>query len=235
MENANEISQTKHKLPFPHPGGWALSPASCEFLIRLISYYKFENILEFGSGYSSSIIAHELEKNDNGFLYSIDNSSYWQVKAKKIAEEHKLAHRIQFYSSKLTLKVYRAYAYIWYDMKKIKNISTLFDLIVIDAPRHEIGREGAIYAVFDMIKDGAILFLDDCKADHMRQTIKRWKERYPKSISVDSYHDIGNGIGIIKKECTIKEEPLMISKHLITGWIRGIRNWFRVRTLKLND
>ena len=223
-------------LPFPHPGGWALNQESCKFLGHLVSTLRVENTLEFGSGYSSTIIAHELQKINSGFLHSIDNSTNWSMKANNFALENQLSRKISFHVFKLSLKFYPKIAYIFYDIDdRFYDLCHIYDLVVIDGPSQDVGREGALYEIFSKVKVGGYLFVDDSRADHMRTVIKRWSLSFPTSISVRHFYEIGNGITIIRKIREAHDEPYISPRQSFVSWIKALRNYVRLQTLKLND
>jgi len=222
----------EYKIPFPHPGGWSLDLEACKFLCALIHHCKLSCILEFGSGFSSSIMAYELEKHHVGTIDSIDNSNYWSAQAANLSLKYNLGHRIQFHVLKLTLKKKKYYGHIFYDInnnffsKELK-----YDLVVVDAPHHDLGRDGAIYQTIDKLPVGSYFFVHDTNSDHMKATIQRWQEHYPTSISVMKFNDIGNGVSLIRKEQYSDHEPVFSIRHFTIGWIRTIRNYKRLKYL----
>ena len=235
MEKLN-LSFRNYVLPFPHPGGWALNLESCKFLGNFVSSLRVDNILEFGSGYSSTIIAHELTKAKTGFLYSIDNSTNWSMKAKHFAAQKHLSHKVDFHVFKLSLKFYPKIAYIFYDIDdRFYKVCSLYDLVVIDGPSHNIGRDGALYEIFSKVKVGGFFFVDDSRSDHMNSVIKKWSLSFPTSVSIRNFYEIGNGITIIKKIRDVHDEPHIAFRQSLTSWIKALRNYMRLRTLKLND
>lgn len=237
MEGIETIASffQNYRLPFPHSGGsWALAPEASKFLGSLVKYYDFENILEFGSGYSSSIIAYELEKANRGVLDSIDNSRYWSNCAADLASRNNLIHRIRFFISNLGLRICKNHASIFYDMEELANrLAPKYDLVVIDAPHHDLGRDGALYLNIKKIKVEGYFFVDDCKADHMQKTIKRWKTSFPQSISIKMFSEIGNGVAIIKRERVVGNEPNTSSKQYVMEWVRSFRNLFRLKIQRI--
>ena len=224
-----------YRLPFPHSGGsWALAPESSQFLGSLIRYSGCENILEFGSGYSSLIIAYELEKANRGLIDSINSSRYWSNRAADLASRNNLIHRTRFFISNLGLRVCKNHPSIFYDMEELANrLAPKYDFVVIDAPHHDLGRDGALYLSIEKIKVGGYFFVDDCKAGHMQKTIKRWKTSFPQSISIKMFSKIGNGVAIIKKEKVVDNEPNASSKQYIMEWVRSFRNLFRLKIQRI--
>jgi hypothetical protein len=230
------ISLQDYSLPFPHPGNWALNPDSCKFLGSLIDTLGVQSILELGSGYSSTIIAYELQKTNKGFLHSIDNSTNWSMKAKDFASKNQLSHKIAFHVFKLSLKVCPRIIYIFYDIAdKLYTLCPIYDFVVIDGPHHDVGREGALYEIFSKVKVGGYFFVDDSRSDHMRATIEKWTLSFPTSITVRHFYEIGNGITIIKKICEANDEPYISPVQSFVSWIRALPNYMRLQMLKLND
>ncbi len=225
-----------YQLPFPHPGSWALNEDSCKFLGTIVRTLKLKHVLEFGSGYSSSIVAFELEQKNNGFIESIDNSKYWSTQAACLASEFLLTHRIRFHVFPLCFRKHKSYASIFYKIDKhFYESKPLYDLVIVDAPHHDLARDGALYEMIDKVNVGALFFVDDSNAGHMQGTIKRWKQSFPRSISIREFNAIGNGITIIKKEQQANDEPVFNTLRCIEIWARAIRNYMRLKKMHVNE
>jgi hypothetical protein len=238
MRDIEDIASSfgDYVLEFPHPGGWALNQESCKFLGKLIRSLRVVDILELGSGYSSAIIANELKKAHKGILHSIDNSNNWSMKARSFTSETQLSHLINFHVFKLNLRVNSKITYIFYHMdQEFLSLGSIYDFIVIDGPHHDVGRDGALYEFFPKLKVGGYFFVDDSRADYMRGTIETWALSFPASISIKHFHDIGNGITIIKKKGQSNNEPLISTIQSLRLWIKALRNYIRLHKLKLND
>ncbi len=69
---------------FHNPGGRTLREDSCKFLGALIKKCQLKTVLEFGSGFSSIIIANEIKHSANHLLVSIENCQYYS----RIAQQH---------------------------------------------------------------------------------------------------------------------------------------------------
>ncbi len=216
------------------PYGWALSNDSYRFLGSLIKEIQPINVLEFGPGFSSLVIAQELENQSNGNLISIDNSVYWSRKIKNYMP-CRLEGRITLSTFRLTMRIYYNKSLIFYDIPKTfyKNYPK-FDFVLIDGPHHDVGREAAMYESFKRVRKGGIFFVDDCNSDHMQETIRKWKKVYGNLISISNFRDIGNGICIMFKNNELSHKISFTSKELIFDWARCLRNYFRISKLRLN-
>lgn len=224
-------------LPFPYPGNWALSTNSCQFLATLVRHIKPERVIEFGSGYSSLIVGEELRKKGSGVLHSIDNSRTWNRRAKDEAAKHpRLAQHIQFYRFPLGMRIYGSQPVIGFKIPASFYFSPQpYDMVVIDAPHVDVNRDSVLYEIFPHVKLGGFLFCDDCNASYMQWTLKRWEERYPDSFDIRLYPDIGNGIGIIIKKTEGDGGPLFRPAQFVPSVVRGLRNYYRIGKLHLND
>jgi len=223
------------ELPFQHPGEWALAMDSCRFLAAFIQKLRPDNVLEFGSGLSTIVVANELEKLKQGTIETIDNSKHWSRLAFNEASKFNLTHRINFSVFELGMRIYQKQSYISYKIPEAFYFpSKKYDLVIIDAPHQDVGRDGVLFESFIHTKIGGYLFCDDCN-NFMKHTLPRWQARFPQSIKTKLYEDVGNGIGIIHKVSERAAEPLFQWNQFVTGWMRSLRNYMRIGRLGLND
>ena len=216
-----------YALPFPHPGGWALDPEASKFLGSLVRDMRPHNCLEFGSGYSSCIISYELERAGHGELDSIDHSILWSKKAAEMASTFGVSSRIRFHSLPLIMK-YKHYPSIFYDIKKNNDLKPVYDLVLVDGPPHTIGRDGALFEIYDCLRVGGYIIADDARSGHMGSTLSRWRKIFPGSISIRVFPEIGKGIALIRKKALCSNEPLFILHQYIVFWMKAVRNYFRL-------
>jgi hypothetical protein len=217
------------------PYGWALSNNSCKFLGRLIKEMQPLNVLEFGSGFSSLVIAQELENQNRGNLISVDNSVHWSNKIKNYMPSRS-EERITLCVFRLKIRIYYKKTLIFYDIPEnfYKNCPKL-DFILIDGPHHDVGREAAMYESFKRVRKGGIFFVDDSNSDQMQKIISKWKKAFGSLISISNFRDVGNGISIILKNGELTHKISFTSKELIVDWARCLRNFSRISKLHLNQ
>ncbi len=238
MMDLEQILEKSGQYQIPNdfrPYGWALSNDSCRFLGSLIKEIQPLNVLEFGSGFSSLVIAQELENQSSGTLISLDNSVYWSRKMKNYMPR-RLEERITLCAFRLTIRIYYNKLLIFYDIPKtFYKKHPLFDFVLIDGPHHDVGREAAIYESFEKVRKGGIFFVDDSNSDHMQKTIRKWKKVFGKLISISNFRDVGNGISIICKNDELSCKISFTSKELIIDGVKCLRNYFRIHKLHLNQ
>jgi predicted O-methyltransferase YrrM len=134
---------------FSHPGGWALHPESCKFLGALIKKLQLKTILEIGSGYSSVIISREIENLPEHLLVSIDDSGYYSQVARQYLPRYNLKVNAEFYVFPIRPRIYHKQLLLFYSIPRdFWSRFGEFDLVLIDGPHHDFGREAGFYEVF---------------------------------------------------------------------------------------
>ncbi len=217
---------------FSHPGGWALHVDSCKFLVALIRKYHLKTILEFGSGYSSLMIANEIKHSTDHLLVSIDNSRYYSQIAQQSLVKNNIKANIEFYTFPIRPRVYHKKILLFYAIPQgfWSNFGN-FDLVLIDAPHHDFGREAGFYEVFCRLKVGGIVVIDDANRESMEMVYaKKWQQIFGNAIKMTHLKDIGLGVNIITK---LQNTPMgsNFSNHekLISS-LKSVRNFYRFLT-----
>jgi len=218
-----------------NPTGWELSGGSCKFLAYLIKETGAKKVLEFGSGYSSIVIAQELKKENNGKLISIDNSMLWSQKVES-QENRNLGKIAELCVFHLKARIYHKKLLIFYDIpKNFYEKYSKFDLVLVDGPHHDVGREAAMYDCFEQVKKGGIFIIDDSSSDHMQKTIRKWQKGFGDLIAISDFREFGHGICIITKKEELANKILFPSKELLVDGLKTFRNILRVNKLHLNQ
>jgi len=232
----SKLKSSNYTIPFPYPGGWAMSEEACRLLGMFLRWTRPQRVLEFGSGFSSVVIAGELARHQAGRLDSIDNSPNWSQTAWEMAQSQDLLEHIDFHCFSLGLKIYHGMPCVFYKIPSTFHESRgPYDLVIVDGPQADVGRDGALPESFSRLRVGGYMILDDCKSCHMKRTLKKWKILFRHSIVYDEAPDIGNGIGIVRKVQDLQPESLSLPVHLwISQWLRTARNLLRVDRLNLN-
>ncbi len=107
----------------------APQPVDLWNLYREVAVYKPQRVLEFGVGYSTSILAEALHRNGAGHLYSVDADARW-LEASKLALPERLWPHVTFIRSPVVAMDYqgeRCHRYT--DVPELP-----YDLIYLDAP-----------------------------------------------------------------------------------------------------
>ena len=217
---------------FHHPAGWALHVDSCKFLATLIRKYHLKNVLEFGSGFSSLMIANEIKHSTDHRLVSIDNSQYYSQIAQQYLAKNNIKANIEFYTLPIRPRIYHKKILLFYAIPQgFWSNFDRFDLVLIDGPHHDFGREAGFYEAFYRLKIGGIAVIDDSNRRSMEMVYaKKWQQIFGNAIRMTLLKDIGLGLNVITK---LQDTPMgsNFSKHeILLSSLRSARNFYRVLT-----
>ena len=189
-----------------HPGSWALDPSSCRFLAAFIRATGARRVLEFGSGFSTLMMAREIGALEDNFLLSIDSSPYYSGLAKEALENSEAQAKVEFRVAPLRPKFYG------------------LRLVLIDAPHHDYGREAVFYDAFPAVAPGGYLILDDANREGMEKAyVDSWDMAYGDAIQPNLLEGIGNGLNVIEKFDDEYRAPLPLADSLLTS-LKTLRN-----------
>lgn len=183
----------KYDLEFlnkPAFGGWRMEEDACRFIGRLCEELKPKRILEFGSGLSTLILAHEVSKGNIEKIYSVDHLKDFSGHPREIIKEKKAA--VEFRHFPIRLKSYEGKLFQFYSVPEdfLESIAPL-DLVIIDGPPYYYNsREAALYAVYHYMSPKGMVLLDDANR-HNRETLylERWKTHFGGNIDVRIFRD----------------------------------------------
>lgn len=213
-----------------------MSEEACRLVGTFVRWARPRRVLEFGSGFSSVVIASELAHHQAARLDSIDNSPDWSHTAREMARKQGLLERIEFHCFPLGARIYCGFPCVGYKIP-----STFYegrgpyDLVIVDGPHVDVGRDGALLEGLSRLEVGGYMILDDCRTSFMERTLAKWHLLLRQSTVYAEATDIGNGIAIIRKVRNLPVAFLSLPFRVwILEWLRAARNLFRVHSLGLN-
>lgn len=184
-----------------YPGSGAMDPSSCRFLAAFTRALGAKRILEFGSGFSTLMMAREIEAAEGNYLLSIDDSPAYSAKAKAAYETSGCQSRVEFRVAPLRPRFYGPKLLLSYDLPEglIEALGP-FDLVLIDGPYHDYGRESVLYDAFAAVAPGGYIILDDANRDDKEKNyLRAWKSALGDVIDPVLLEGIGNGLSVIEK------------------------------------
>jgi predicted O-methyltransferase YrrM len=207
-----------------HPGSWALDPASCRFLAAFTRALGARRVLEFGSGFSTLMMAREIEQHEGNYLLSIDDSPHYSALAKEAYEGSGCQAKVEFRVAPLRPRFYGPRLLLSYSLPKgLLEALGPFDLVLIDAPHHDYGRESVFYDVFSAVAQGGYIVLDDANREDMeRKYVRAWQAAYGDAMDPVLLEGIGNGLGVMEKLSDIK--PRYPGKGALAVSLKTLRN-----------
>jgi predicted O-methyltransferase YrrM len=188
-----------------HPGPWALDPASCRFVAGFARALKAGRALEFGSGFSSLMIAREIAAQEENFLLSIDSSPRYSTMAREAIETSGCPAKVEFRVSPLRPSFYGPRLLLAHALPKgLLNAMGPFDLALIDAPHEGWDPESALYDIFPAMDIGGYVIVDDANLPGREAHWNAWRAALGEAADFIHLEGIGNGLLVIEK---LEDDP----------------------------
>ena len=229
------------KLEYPGEGGHrscgvpaAMDQCSCRFLAAFIRAIGARKVLEFGSGFSSLMIAREIGALEGNYLLSIDNSPRRSSMARESCEISGSQARVEFRVAGLRPKVYGSRLLLSYDLPRgLLEALGPFDLALIGAPPYDYGREAVFYDSFPAISPGGYIILDDANREDMEKAnVRNWQAAYGGAIRPVLLEGIGNGLNVIEKFEDARAVPFPAADSFLTS-LKTLRSIGRLLVARL--
>ena len=206
-----------------HPGSRALDECSCRFLAAFLRATGARKVLEFGSGFSSLIIAREIGALEDNYLLSIDNSAEDSGEARRNFEISGSQARAEFRVARIGPRLYGTRLLLSYSLPKgLLEALGPFDLVLIDSPPHEHIREGIFYDAFNAVGPGGYIILDDANRETEKENVRHWQAAYGDAIRPILLEGMGSGLNVIEKNLDALPAPLSAGDSLMSS-LRTLR------------
>lgn len=197
--------QTMDKVPLSsleHPGEeLAMHPAACRFVAAFARAMGARKVLEFGSGFSTLMLARELAAVEGNYLLSIDDSRKFSGLAREAVETSECRAKVEFRVAPLRPRFYGPRLLLSYSLPKgLLDALGPFDLVLIDTPHHEAGREAIFYDAFEALLPGGYLVMDDGNLECSEKVcLNNWLDVFDDAIEPVRLDGIGNGLTVVEK------------------------------------
>lgn len=160
-------------------GGWSISQDLARFLAHAVATLNSKNILEFGAGSSSLVLANSLSVSGGGKLTSIEQNPVWCTETWKLVNDKENVDSFMIVAQpKLSLGISGVY-FCFKDCLEDIAYRGLYDLVLIDAPQYFFGRDGAVPIIYNYLAPNALIVMDDAERYNDRWTLFRWLRSYP--------------------------------------------------------
>jgi predicted O-methyltransferase YrrM len=158
---------------------WVISRRLAQFLSRLVMQTNRCDVLEYGAGSSSLVLATALAHRGTGRLTSIEHQpEYSRDSWTRVEELLSVDARLIVSPLRLTLSRY-GLLYGYSGALKAVRERAPYDLLLIDAPPGNYGRDAPLYQALPFLKDGAFIVLDDAGRAREQTTVRRWLATFP--------------------------------------------------------
>ena len=159
----------------PKLGSWKADVALLEHIANAVEKLRPAYVVELGAGATTMALAAALRQwAPDAKLRSFDQNSQFLAATAEWLGQYGLAS--EFAHAPLVRRP--GYPGLWYDLPAIEGP---IDLLVIDGPPwsiHPFGR-GTAEVLFDSIRVGGMVLLDDAARPGERVVARRWEKRFP--------------------------------------------------------
>jgi predicted O-methyltransferase YrrM len=183
---------------YPQEDDWALPKQTMQLVGRLVEVLQPKKVIEFGSGFSTVVIA-TLIRAYGGQLLSFDHSVKF-TRAPEMLRERRLTEVARVALQQITFQHYGAkvlpmYSIRWKDFDEFDGC----ELALIDGPPGDIGREAVLYEIFPRLVAGGWVIVDDVNRDSDRRWVESWKRVFGDGLEAEIFPEIGLGVGVLRK------------------------------------
>lgn len=178
------------KIFLPHTR-MSMSAYGLLYLLNEITINNRKNIIEFGSGISTILMARLASINNLDLnIISIDDDEEWINKMKEFLANEDLTKYVKFVFAPLRLNKNN---YEWYQEDAIDQscVNHKFDLVLIDGPKAYLEgkgtiRYGALPYIYTKLNSDNVIFLDDANREGEKQIISKWEEEFKLKFNIEN-------------------------------------------------
>ena len=163
--------------------GWSIGETAFERIITtLLEMSSVERILEFGSGPSSIRLAMAFSEAE---VLSIEGDWRNFAETTSLMQTFWDKRNLSIKYRPITLESYGDAEFLTYEDGMFWEEE--IDCVIIDGPPVYTlrGREAGLYQVYDQVKIGGLVVLDDFRRSFEKQIVENWLSVYPGSFKVE--------------------------------------------------
>ena len=165
--------------------GWSIGEAAFERIeTLLLQMSPVERILEFGSGPSSIRLAMAFPEAQ---VLSVDGDWRNFRETTDLMQKFLDKRNLTIKYRPITLGSYGDANFLTYEDGMFWDDQKEMDCVIIDGPPVYAlrGREACLYQVYDQIRIGGLVILDDFRRSYEKQIVENWLSIYPDSFTVE--------------------------------------------------
>ena len=163
--------------------GWSIGEAAFERIATLLLQISpVERVLEFGSGPSSIRLAMAFPE---AHVLSVEGDWRNYAETTDLMQKFLDKRNLSIKYRPITLESYGDAEFLTYEDGIFWEEE--MDCVIIDGPPVYTlrGREACLYQVYDQIKIGGLVILDDFRRSFEKQIVENWLSVYPGSFAVE--------------------------------------------------
>lgn len=207
---------------------WRIHPTLGRFLATAVTELERRNVLEFGAGSSSLVLAWALSEAGGGRLTSVEPLPEYSAKQWEVVQNIAGVDAQMVVAEPRFVLDRRGAHHDFRQAAPALEARAPFDLVLVDAPPRFFGRDGSLHLAFPHLTPGALVVLDDAKRAGERWTVRRWLAIYPGLRLVHFDVSTGHGVAVLRfsGDRTERTSPESWSTSIVaaaTGWGRRVK------------
>lgn len=170
--------------PLPPMRLWAASPDFVVLAVSLIREHKPNVVLEVGSGVSTIVSSYALQDVGQGHLISLEHEQQFAEVTAANLVAHRLDHIGSVRYAQLKSITLNGNDQPWYDTAVLADLPPV-DFLVVDGPPSgtaDMARYPALPMLFDRLKPGAYILVDDFMRDDEYAMVNRWLDEFKLTV-----------------------------------------------------
>lgn len=197
---------------------WALGEEVFEIILNELKGVEINRLVEFGSGSSSVRLCQAFENAD---IYSIEHDEEYVAKSRELKEEYPATDNLKIIYAPLQWHKFNGRLYKSYSKVELPDN---LDAVLIDGPPYwtRRGREFCMYQVYDKVKKGGKIFLDDASRSSEIKMVRNWLSLYPNSFVCEKYETKKGFLVLTKTEHV--QRRIMSTTSLMDNWSANLRH-----------
>lgn len=175
-------------------GSWSLGEAGYAFLLERLTGAGVRTLVEFGSGVSTARLARDLSGLE--LLYSIESDrNYLRHTSELISPRGAPRVQLELRPLKWQMiggRIFKSYA--------PGEMPSSVDAVFVDGPPQATrrGREACLYQVYDRLRVGGFVYLDDARRPTEQRILANWLDTLA-DLNLVEVGEAGHGIAVLRK------------------------------------
>jgi predicted O-methyltransferase YrrM len=160
------------------PGGWSIDRPVSEALMSLVEEMKISRVVEVGAGFSSVVFHYALAQISSSYqVYSIEENVDW-FKVPNELENIVDRKTMKFQTGTIEFVLGFFGIHASYKIPERKYLKSGVELVFVDGPQYYYGREGGLDDIYNKLKVGCLIIMDDADRYTEHCVIYKWLKVY---------------------------------------------------------
>ena len=177
---------------------FSLGEAAFEEIIARVSTMQPQTFLELGSGRSTVRFAAAL---DGTKIFSIESGPTYASQTRALLDQHGIKSA-EVIETPIRRQYHGLALYDGFDFGQdtLRLLPTVIDVLLVDGPPGLCfgGREAALYALFERVRIGGLVIVDDLFRRHEQRAVRHWQKRFPGAFEV-AFSETGHQLAYLTK------------------------------------